>query len=155
MAHALETRVPFLDNDLVDFAMRIPPRYKLRNVRQMVFVDEDEQGKLKRYRAQPSSDGKLVLRQAMGQIIPEDITQRAKQGFSAPDASWFRGESIEYVHQLLGNPKAQIYQFLNPDYVRDRMEEHMTGEKNRRLFIWSLLSFEWWCRSFLAGIRPN
>ncbi len=154
MAHSLETRVPFLDNDLVDFAVRIPPRYKLHNLRQMVQVDENEPGKLRRYQARPTSDGKVILRQAMSKIIPSEITQRAKQGFSAPDASWFRGESIDYICRLLLDPQAHVYQFLNRAYVHERLEEHLSGQVNRRLFIWSLLSFEWWCRIFLSGACP-
>jgi asparagine synthase (glutamine-hydrolysing) len=149
MAHSLETRVPFMDDELVSFAMQMPPRLKLRNLRDRVWVDEDEVGKVKRYRTQPTADGKIVLRQAMSRLVPEDITQRAKQGFSAPDASWFRGESIDYVERLLLDPSARIYGFLNPTYIRERLEEHMSGRVNRRLFIWSLLSFEWWCRTFL------
>ena len=151
MAHSLETRVPFMDNDLVNFAMQIPPRLKLQSLRERVWVDEDEAGKLKRYRSQPTRDGKIILRRAMSRLIPGDITQRAKQGFSAPDASWFRGESKDYVQRLLLDPKARIYEYLNPAYVRQRLDEHMSGQANRRLFIWSLLSFEWWCRNFLDG----
>ena len=151
MAHSLETRVPFMDNELVSLAMQMPPRLKLHNLRERVWVDEDEAGKTVRYRTQPTADGKIVLRQAMGRLIPEDITQRAKQGFSAPDASWFRGESIDYVQRLLLDPKARIYEYLNPAYVRERLDAHMAGRTNHRLFIWSLLSFEWWCRNFLEG----
>ncbi len=154
MAHSLETRVPFMDNDLVDFAMQIPPRLKLRNLREQIWVDEDEAGKLRRYRALATSDGKIILRKAMSRLIPEDIIVRAKQGFSAPDASWFRGESIDYVRRLLLDPQARIYQFLNPAYVRARLEEHMSGQVNRRLFIWSLLSFECWIRIYLENIEP-
>lgn len=150
MAHSLETRVPFLDNNLVDFASRIPPRYKLRNLRQMIYVDENEQGKLKRYRARKSNDGKVILRQAMNGIIPQIVSKRAKQGFSAPDASWFRGESIEYVRKLLQSNRTIIYNYLNPRYIQTRLDEHMSGAVNHRLFIWSLISFEWWCRKFLS-----
>src|SRR5690606_10555598 len=100
MAHSLETRVPFMDNDLVDFAMRLPPRYKLQNLAIAPYVDEDETGKFAKYRLRSKSDGKIMLRKAMNRIIPTDITQRRKQGFSAPDASWFRGESIDYVNSL-------------------------------------------------------
>jgi asparagine synthase (glutamine-hydrolysing) len=86
----------------------------------------------------------------MGRLIPPEITERAKQGFSAPDASWFRGESIDYINRLLRDPKARLYDFLQPDYVRNVLDEHCSGQVNRRLLIWSLLSFEWWCRRFLA-----
>jgi asparagine synthase (glutamine-hydrolysing) len=147
MAHGLETRVPFLDDDLVDFALQLPPSLKLRAAGH-VMVDENVPGKRRLYDLQ-TSDGKVVLRQAMARLIPSEITERAKQGFSAPDASWFRGESIDYIKTLLGDPSARIYEYLQPAYVRAKLEEHTSGRANRRLFIWSLLSFEWWCRTFL------
>ena len=150
MAHSLEARVPFLDNDLVDFALRLPPRYKLRHLdRVPQRVDEDEAGKRHRYQLE-TGDGKWILREAMRRLIPSEVTGRAKQGFSAPDASWFRGESIDYVNRLLRDPGARIYEFLNPAYLTQKLDEHTTGQENRRLFIWSLLSFEWWLRTFMS-----
>ena len=89
MAHGLETRVPFLDNDLVDFAMSLPPRLKLRDLERAPVVDEDEPGKTTSYRNRPSADGKVILREAMQGLIPPEILSARKQGFSAPDASWF------------------------------------------------------------------
>ena len=148
MAHSLETRVPFLDNDLVDFALRIPPQYKLRNLTRAPAVDEDEPSKRIKYEANPHHDGKLVLREAMTRLIPLDITNRAKQGFSAPDASWFRGESIRYINDLLRDPKARLFDLINRDYVLKTLDEHTAGHVNHRLLIWSLLSFEWWLRIF-------
>ena len=149
MAHSLETRVPFLDNDLVDLAMRIPPRLKLRDLGKTMVIDENALAK-QRYLS-TTSDGKVVLRAAMSRIIPEDVTARVKQGFSAPDASWFRGESIDYIERLLGDPTARIYTYLRPEYVRRRLDAHRAGIQNHRLFIWSLLSFEWWLRRFIDG----
>ena len=150
MAHSLETRVPFLDDELVKFAMRIPAHHKLRNVELTTKVDENQPGKRLLYERE-TNHGKLLLRQAMSHLIPREITERAKQGFSAPDASWFRGESIDYINRLLRNPKANIYEFLDPKYVAATLDEHCSGKVNRRLLIWSLLSFEWWCRKFLKG----
>ncbi len=149
MAHSLETRVPFLDNDLVDFALRIPARYKLRDLAHAPYVDEDEAGKLKRYHDLPTGDGKVVLRQAMRRLIPADVTNRAKQGFSAPDASWFRGESIDYINALLRDPGARVYEYIQQPYVESLLDQHTSGQVNHRLLIWSLLSFEWWLRLFL------
>jgi asparagine synthase (glutamine-hydrolysing) len=137
-----------MDNDLVDFALRIPPRYKLRDLTRAPHIDEDEPTRRIRYLSEPNSDGKLVLRQAVARLIPDEITARAKQGFSAPDASWFRGESVMYVNHLLNSPKALINNFLNPEYVKRVLREHTGGEINHRLLIWSLLSFEWWLRVF-------
>jgi asparagine synthase (glutamine-hydrolysing) len=148
MAHSLETRVPFLDNELVDFAARIPVRYKLRNLEQTAPMDENLAGKRLLYELE-TKDGKAVLRRAMSRLIPLETVERTKQGFSAPDASWFRGESIDYINRLLRNPKALIYEFLTRDYVARVLDEHCSGRINHRLLIWSLLSFEWWCRRFL------
>ncbi|MGH7318229.1 MAG: asparagine synthase (glutamine-hydrolyzing) [Candidatus Rokuibacteriota bacterium] len=149
MAHGLETRVPFLDNDLVEFVARLPARHKLRRLDRIEPMDENETGKRQRHETR-SGDGKWVLREAMRRLIPAEVIDRVKQGFSAPDASWFRGESIDYVRRLLGGPEARIYEFLNHDYVSRRLEEHTTGRQNHRLFIWSLLSFEWWLRRFMG-----
>jgi len=149
MAHSLEARVPFLDNDLVDFAMRVPARYKLKSLSQSASpVDEDDVVKRQRYNAQ-TGDGKAILRKAMNRHMPPEIADGVKQGFSAPDASWFRGESIEYINDLLRSPRARIYDYLQMPYVTSKLDEHTAGQKNNRLFIWSLLSFEWWLRKFI------
>ena len=87
----------------------------------------------------------------MQRVLPPTAADRNKQGFSAPDASWFRGESIEYLNRLLRDPKARIYEFVEPAYVQRILDEHTSGRTNHRLLIWSLLSFEWWCRSFLES----
>jgi asparagine synthase (glutamine-hydrolysing) len=150
MAHSLETRVPFLDNDLVEFALRLPARHKLRNLDRIAeIIDEDEAGKRLWYE-QRTGDGKVVLRNAMTRLMPASVTQRDKQGFSAPDGSWFRGESIDYINGLLRDPGARIYEYLEPAYVAEKLDEHTAGRVNRRLLIWSLLSLEWWLRRFFA-----
>jgi asparagine synthase (glutamine-hydrolysing) len=148
MAHGLESRVPFLDNDLVDFAMRVPARLKLGNLAEVVRINENESGKkVERYYSR-TRDGKLLLRNVMQRYIPADVTEREKQGFSAPDASWFRGDSIEYVKRTLLDGSARIYAYLDRDAVRPLIDDHVSGHANRRLLIWSLLSVEEWCRKF-------
>jgi asparagine synthase (glutamine-hydrolysing) len=151
MAHSLETRVPFLDDDLVEFAARIPVGLKLSDLEEAARLDENVPGNKRLLYEMRTSGGKAVLRQAMSRLIPQEIVQRTKQGFSAPDASWFRGESIDYINRLLRSPKAMIYEFLSPSYVSEVLDEHCSGRVNRRLLIWSILSFEWWCRIFLRG----
>ncbi len=150
MAHSLETRVPFLDNDLVDFAMRLPVRLKLDNLHDVVHsINENEPGgKIAKY-FQKTKDGKILLRKAMGKYIPSEVTCREKQGFSAPDASWFKGESMDYVRRRLFDRYARIYEYMDREAVQSLINEHLEGKKNRRLLIWSLLNFEWWCRKFL------
>ncbi len=151
MAHSLESRVPFLDNDLVDFAMQLPVRTKLREVDNILRIDENEVRPKKYLYFDKTNDGKLIFRSMLGRYLPPEYTNGVKQGFSAPDASWFRGESIDYVRQQILDPEARIYEFLRPDTVAALVGEHLQGEKNRRLLIWSLLSFEWWLRKFLPG----
>jgi asparagine synthase (glutamine-hydrolysing) len=150
MAHSLETRVPFLDNELVDFAARLPVTHKLRDLERVLRFDENVPVKRDSLELE-TNDGKSVLRRAMARLVPAEVTDRTKQGFSAPDATWFRGESIDYINRLLRDPGAMIYEFVNPAYVASVLDQHCSGRANRRLLIWSLLSFEWWCRSFLGG----
>lgn len=149
MAHGLETRVPFMDNDLVDFAMACPVKLKLNNLAEVVRINENELGSKKAKYYRKTRDGKQILRDVMRQYIPDNIVNAEKQGFSAPDASWFKGESIEYVQRTLTNDRAEIYSFLDRDAVRSIVSEHLSGKENRRLFIWSLLSLEKWCQQYL------
>ena len=139
MAHSLETRVPFLDNDLVDFAQKIPVKFKLANLNKVIKMDENEIGKM-----QKTNDGKVILRKAMSKYIPEDIHKAVKQGFSSPDNSWFKGESIDFVKAKLLNSDANIYKYMDKDATQKLINEHLEGKQNRRLFIWSLLNFEEW-----------
>ena len=139
MAHSLETRVPFLDNDLVDFVQKIPVKFKLKNLKSVINVDENTIGKL-----QKTNDGKIILRKAMKKYIPSEINDAIKQGFSSPDESWFRGDSIDFVRMKLLNKDAKIYSYFDKKTVKRLLGEHLNGRQNRRLFIWSLLNFEEW-----------
>jgi asparagine synthase (glutamine-hydrolysing) len=124
--HGLECRYPYLDNDLVDYVLKLPVSMKVKG-----------------------NTGKRIFRDAMRGILPIEILRRKKQGFSAPDDSWYRGESMEYVCRVLLDKKARIYDYLNYDYVKTLVYGHINGKSNMRLFIWSLLSFEWWLRRFV------
>lgn len=148
MAHSLETRVPFLDNDLVDFAMRLPVALKISNLGEVVRMNENEPAKTNKY-YQRTRDGKVLLRQVMSQFIPAEVADADKQGFSAPDASWFKGESIDYVRREILDKRARLYEFLDFDAISGLVNAHLEGQQNRRLLIWSLLNFEWWLRKFL------
>jgi asparagine synthase (glutamine-hydrolysing) len=150
MAHSLETRVPFLDNDLVDFAMRLPARLKLGNLGEVVRINENEPGLKTAKYFEKTRDGKLLLRRVMERHIPREITDAVKQGFSAPDASWFKGESMDYVRREILHPKARVYEFLDYETVGSLVDEHLQGRQNRRLLIWSLLNIESWLRKFAS-----
>ena len=144
MAHSLESRVPFMDNDLVDFAMRCPVRLKLNNLAEVLRINENEPGSKQTKYFQKTNDGKQLLRDMMARYIPGEITRAEKQGFSSPDASWFKGESIEFVKRQLLNGRASIYEVLDRKAVEALVAQHLNGEQNRRLLIWSLLSVEAW-----------
>lgn len=144
MAHSLETRVPFLDNDLVDFSMQCPVQLKLNNLSEVVRLNENEPGDKTRKYFEKTRDGKQILRDVMRSYIPEDITKAEKQGFSAPDSSWFKGDSIDLVKRKLLGSNSPIYQFIDRRAVEGLINEHLSGIKNRRLLIWSLLNVDEW-----------
>ena len=151
MAHGLETRVPFLDNDLVDFACRVPVRLKLGNLGEVVRLDENEPGPKTAKYFQQTRDGKLLLRRVMERYVPADIADGVKKGFSAPDASWFRGDSIDYVRRSLMGRDARLFDYLDRATIQALIGDHLDGKENRRLLIWSLLSIEEWLRHLEAG----
>ncbi len=144
MAHGLENRVPFMDNDLVDFAMKCPIGMKLNNLAEVVKINENELGIKKEIFFQKTNDGKQILRDMMSRYIPEDIVKAQKQGFSSPDASWFKGDSIEFVKDRLLNKNAPIYNSLDHAAIQPLVMQHLNGERNRRLLIWSLLNVNAW-----------
>jgi asparagine synthase (glutamine-hydrolysing) len=128
MAHSLEARVPFLDNDLVDVARRIP-------------------GRLKHF----GEEGKPLLRRAMARLLPEELVSKKKQGFSPPDQSWYAGPTMDYIQQILLDRRTLSRGWFQDAYVRRILDEHVSGRVNHRLVIWSLLCFEWWNRLFIDG----
>ena len=149
MAHGLEERFPFMDNDLVDFAMKVPVEHKLGNLeKEMKQIDENIEAKKKKY--QEYDDGKNVLRKAMESYIPKQVIERKKQGFSAPDESWYRGENAVYIKETLLNSETYCTKFIERDYIEHIVKEHLDKVKNHRLLIWSFLNFEWWCQIFLT-----
>ncbi len=148
MAHSLESRVPFMDNDLVDFAMKCPVDLKLNNLIEVMRLNENESGKKSSRYFQKTNDGKQILRDVMTRHIPNEVTQAEKQGFSSPDASWFKGDSIDFVKRKLYSGDAKIFKYLDRNAVMHLLDEHLNGQKNRRLLVWSLLNIEAWLDDF-------
>jgi asparagine synthase (glutamine-hydrolysing) len=128
MAHSLEDRVPFLDNEMAEVARRIPAGLK-----------------------HSDGEGKRILRQAMRDLLPAEITVKKKQGFSPPDGSWYRGPTMDYIREVLLDKRSLERGHFAPDYIVRVLEEHLHGKVNHRLLIWSLLCFEWWNRLFIDG----
>jgi asparagine synthase (glutamine-hydrolysing) len=151
MAHGLEARVPFMDNDLVDFAMQCPVNLKLNNLAEVVRLNENEPGSKTKRHFEKTRDGKQILRDVMRRHIPAEAADAEKQGFSSPDASWFKGESIEFVKRKLMRGTPRLFEFMDGTTTRSLIQEHLDGKENRRLLIWSLLSMEEWFGTFLGS----
>ena len=137
MTHSLEARVPFLDNNLVDFVLAIPSEYKV------------DLKVIKSNSPQNSFGGKKILREVVKDLIPQEILQKEKRGFSPPDASWYRGSSMNYIKEIILDKKTLNRGYFQPKFIKKIIEEHLSGKVNHRLLIWSLLCFEWWNRIFI------
>jgi len=127
MAHSIESRVPFLDYRLVELAASIPATAK---------VSGDEP--------------KLILKQVARKQVPESIIDRRKQGFSAPIDRWFMGALGSEVRELLLGDRARARGYFDADYV-ERLINRALGKKKDIWRVWSLVTFEMWCRIFADG----
>ena len=144
MAHSLESRVPFLDNDLVNFAQKVPVSLKVGNIDAVAKIKGPMSGEQQKKYLHKSKDGKLILRKAMQRYIPDKVTDAEKQGFSSPDQSWFKGESIEFVKQRLLSDDSVVFHYFDKSLLQQLIGDHLQGKENKRLLIWSLLSFDAW-----------
>ncbi len=126
MAHSVEARVPFLDNDLVDYVAQMPPELKLSN-----------------------GQGKVVLRKAMAGLLPDDVLARRKQGFTPPDRTWYKYYNWRYIEELLLGPRALGRGYFRPSALRRLLDDHLQDRRDHRFLIWSLMCFEWWNRLFM------
>lgn len=128
MAHSLESRVPFLDNDLVALALRLPPEARFEET---------------------SGVGKVILRRAMRGVLPDAIVDRRKQGFSPPDESWFRGPTLGYVRDVVLDPSCRDRGYWKAEAVEKVVSDHMEGRANNRLLLWSLMILAHWFREYI------
>jgi len=129
MSKGLEVRAPFLDNDLVNYALKIPNK-KLFLKTKLNNNENNLRAKHKQF-----IKGKLILRKSLSKSLPHDILYDRKQGFSGPDKSWFRGESIDFINSQLKN----LPNFLNKKKVLEIFKKHIGGKQNYRLTIWSII----------------
>ena len=138
MAHGLETRVPFMDNDLVNFAMECPIHLKLgefssyktklgQSISQVDPVNVEH------------TDGKMILRKMLAEYVPEEIQNARKQGFSSPDATWFRDQSSDFVLNHIHDNKKLLHSIMDTEMIDEIIADHMSGKNNSRLLIWSFL----------------
>jgi len=148
MAHSLETRVPMLDNDLVDFSMYLPLSLKLRIEDESFRIDENVPGSKPAQYFSQTRNGKLIFREVATHYVPADVSRGQKRGFSAPDESWFRGESIDFLTKTILDPRSPIYDVLDMKTVNSLITQHISGKRNRRLLAWSLLSLHQFMKTY-------
>ena len=88
-----------------------------------------------------TNDGKSILRKTMDKYIPREIDRADKQGFSAPDATLFRDETLDFVQEIIYYDHSRLWEFMDKKTVQALIDEHLSGKTNRRLLVWSLLNF--------------
>ena len=128
MAHGVESRAPFLQPSLIEFALALPERAKLRG-----------------------RTSKWALKQAARNLLPAGLLRRRKQGFSPPFSAWARGPLRERVDAHLSAPRIERAGVLDPDATRALLGDHVAGRVERGRTLWTLLSLQMWAERRLAG----
>ena len=126
MAASIESRVPFLDHVLVEFAARIPSELSTRGLA-----------------------GKCILKSAVGDLLPKSIIYRRKMGFPTPWRSWLAGSQLDALENMLTEPRTQARGLFRPEAVRQLFAEHRRNIEDHSDRIWRLLNLELWQRVFL------
>ncbi len=126
MATSIESRVPFLDHKLVEFAARLPARYKVR-----------------------AFSGKYLLRRAMAHRLPPEVLRRSKKGFPTPIRPWLRNQLVDKLSAVLTDGRMAERRLIKASYVQQLLQADRRGDSHATEGCWRLLNFELWNRVFL------
>lgn len=125
MANSLETRVPFLNHKLVEFAFSLPQEYKIHN-----------------------GSSKHVLREVLYKHVPRKLIERPKRGFAVPIQGWLRGELKDWAIDLLNPTALNQDGYLNTKLVHDKLCQHLSGKANNGYHLWDVLMFQQWLQDW-------
>lgn len=148
MRFGLESRVPFLDNNIVDFAMKLPVKYKIKNLRNNIRVDENLLFNKPEAFIKKTNDGKQILRKALPDLIPSFVKSEIKRGFTSPDLIWFRNENKRFIQDEILNKKNSMYEIVSYKHTEKLINAYFDGKSNNRLLIWSLINLKYLLEDF-------
>jgi asparagine synthase (glutamine-hydrolysing) len=132
MAASIESRVPFLDDQIVEHVSALPAAFKLRGW-----------------------TTKAVLREAVREFVPQEILHRRKMGFPVPFGRWLRGPFRWVVEEFVLSDRALARSWLSPDVVRKLVDEHWSARAEHGDRLWLLVNLEMWQRTFVDAASPS
>ncbi len=129
MAASIEARVPLLDHPLIEWAARLPDRFKVRGL-----------------------EGKVLLKRLARELLPREVVDRPKVGFTVPLSPWFRGPLRELLQDTLLSPTALGRGYYDAGTLRRYVEDHVEGRRDRSRELWTLLTLELWHRVYVDRV---